>query len=133
VTVTSESVPQGQGHATVLAQIVADQLGLGIDDVAVNLEFDTEKDAWSIAAGNYSSRFAAAVGSAAFLAAKRVRAKLALIASSRLNVSAERLEFANKRIFDRANPDNFLKFYRVAALAHWSPGSLPDGMDGGIR
>ena len=34
---------------------------------------------------------------------------------------------------DPVNPDNYLKFYRVAALAHWSPGSLPDGMAGGIR
>jgi 2-furoyl-CoA dehydrogenase large subunit len=133
VTVTSESVPQGQGHATVLAQIVADQLGLTPDDVAVNREFDTEKDAWSIAAGNYSSRFAAACGSAAYLAAKRVRDKLAQIASTTLNVSPDRLEFADKRIFDRSNPDNFLKFYRVAAMAHWSPGSLPEGMDGGLR
>ena len=133
VTVTSESVPQGQGHATVLAQIVADQLGLTPDDVSVNLEFDTEKDAWSIAAGNYSSRFAAACGSACYLAAKRVRDKLAQIASTTLNVSPDRLEFANKRIFDRDNADNYLKFYRVAAMAHWSPGSLPDGMDGGLR
>lgn len=133
VTVTSESVPQGQGHATVLAQIVADQLGLTTDDVAVNLELDTEKDAWSIASGNYSSRFAAAVGSATLVAAKRVRAKLASIASSTLNVPSDQLSFADKKIFDRANPDNFLRFYRVAALAHWSPGSLPEGMVGGIR
>jgi len=133
VTVTSESVPQGQGHATVLAQIVADQLGLKIDDIAVNLELDTQKDAWSIGSGNYSSRFAPAVGSAALLAAKRVRDKLARIASAGLNVSPDRLEFADGRILDRDNPDNFLRFYRVAALAHWSPGSLPDGMEPGIR
>ena len=50
VNVVSESVPQGQGHATVLAQIVSDQLGLKPTDITVNLEMDTEKDAWSIAA-----------------------------------------------------------------------------------
>jgi 2-furoyl-CoA dehydrogenase large subunit len=133
VTITSESVPQGQGHATVLAQIVADRLGLKLDDIAVNLELDTQKDAWSIGSGNYSSRFAGAVGSAAYLAATRVRNKLALIASGTLNVSADRLEFAGARIFDRDNPDNFLRFYRVAALAHWSPGSLPEGMEAGVR
>jgi 2-furoyl-CoA dehydrogenase large subunit len=133
VNVTSESVPQGQGHSTVLAQIVADQLGLEPEAIAVNMELDTQKDAWSIAAGNYSSRFAAAVGSAAFLAAKRVRDKLALIASGQLNVPPHELDFAGGRIFARSNPDNYAPFYRIAAVAHWSPGSLPAGMEPGIR
>lgn len=133
VNVVSESVPQGQGHATVLAQIVSDQLGLGPEEVTVNLELDTEKDAWSIASGNYSSRFAPAIGSAAQLAAIRVRDKLAAIASPQLNVPADQVDFAQGRIFARDNPDNFIKFYRTAAQAHWSPGSLPEGMEPGVR
>ncbi|MGB4825726.1 MAG: molybdopterin cofactor-binding domain-containing protein [Paracoccaceae bacterium] len=133
VNVVSESVPQGQGHATVLAQIVSDQLGLKPTDITVNLEMDTEKDAWSIAAGNYSSRFAPAIGSAAQAAAVRVRNKLAAIASTRLNVPADSVEFADGRIFASDNPDNFIKFYRTAALAHWSPSVLPEGMEAGIR
>ncbi|MEJ2122375.1 MAG: xanthine dehydrogenase family protein molybdopterin-binding subunit, partial [Alphaproteobacteria bacterium] len=46
VNVMAESVPQGQGHQTVLAQIVADQLGLQPHEIAVNLEVDTQKDVW---------------------------------------------------------------------------------------
>ena len=133
VNVTSESVPQGQGHTTVLTQIVADQLGLAPDLITVNMELDTQKDAWSIASGNYSSRFAPAVGSAAYLAAKRVRDKLARIASAHLNVPLEDIEFAKGRIFARGNPENDMPFYRTAALAHWSPGSLPEGMEPGVR
>lgn len=133
VNVVSESVPQGQGHATVLAQIVADELGLAPEQITVNLELDTEKDAWSIASGNYSSRFAPAVGSAAHEAARRVRDKLARIASVRLNVPPEEIAFDGGRIFARDNPDNATRFYRTAAQAHWSPGSLPDGMEPGIR
>ncbi len=49
----SPSVPQGQGHRTVLAQVVADVLGLTPSDIRVNAEIDTAKDAWSIASGNY--------------------------------------------------------------------------------
>src|SRR5499427_2526502 len=67
VSVHAASVPQGQGHRTVLAQIVADALGLKPSDIRVVGEFDTAKDPWSIASGNYSSRFAAAVGGAAHL------------------------------------------------------------------
>ncbi|MED5396226.1 MAG: molybdopterin cofactor-binding domain-containing protein [Pseudomonadota bacterium] len=133
VNVVSESVPQGQGHSTVLAQIVADQLGLTPEQITVNLELDTQKDAWSIASGNYSSRFAAAVGSAGYLAAKRVRDKLAQIASGFLNVPAQEIDFADGRIFARDNSENYVRFYRTAALAHWSPGSLPEGMEPGVR
>ena len=60
VSVHVSSVPQGQGHRTVIAQIVADALGLKPADIRVVTELDTARDAWSIASGNYSSRFAAA-------------------------------------------------------------------------
>src|SRR5690606_30210833 len=72
-------------------------------------------------------------GSAAHLAAQRVREKLARIASVSLNVPPEEVEFADGMIFARHNPENGVRFYRTAALAHWSPGSLPEGMEPGIR
>ena len=73
VSVHVASVPQGQGHRTVLSQIVADVLGLKPSDIRVDTrDLDTARDAWSIASGNYSSRFAAAVGGAAHLAALKV-------------------------------------------------------------
>ena len=98
------SVPQGQGHRTVLSQVVADALGAGLDDVTVNVELDTQKDPWSIAAGNYSSRFSGAVAGAAHLAAMKLRERLARIASTGLNVPPESLEFAEGRIFRRRQP-----------------------------
>ena len=58
VSVKVASVPQGQGHRTVLAQVVAERLGLAMETVRVNTELDTARDAWSIASGNYASRFA---------------------------------------------------------------------------
>ena len=73
ITVLVASVPQGQGHRTVLAQVVAEALGVELDDVTVNVEHDTQKDPWSIAAGNYSSRFSGAVAGAAHLAAAKLR------------------------------------------------------------
>lgn len=133
VSVIGDSVPQGQGHQTVLAQIVADQLGLRFEDIVVNLETDTQKDGWSIAAGNYSCRFAPAVTSAADDAACKVRAKLARIASQTLNVAPEALEFTGGRIQARGNPENSVALRRIGGLAHWSPGSLPEGMQPGVR
>ncbi len=133
VNVIGDSVPQGQGHQTALAQIVADQLGLDAEDIVVSLDTDTAKDGWSIAAGNYSCRFAPASASAAHQAAVRVRQKMARIAASRLNVPVEDVAFAEGKIHAANNPDNAIPFYRVGGLAHWSPSSLPDDVEPGIR
>ncbi|HLL29134.1 MAG TPA: molybdopterin cofactor-binding domain-containing protein [Xanthobacteraceae bacterium] len=120
------SVPQGQGHRTVVAQIVADALGLDPQEVRVVTDFDSARDAWSIASGNYSSRFAAAVGGAVHLAAIRLKGKLARIAAAQLNIEPQEIEFAGGRVRARGNPDNALPFSRVAATSHWSPASVPD-------
>jgi 2-furoyl-CoA dehydrogenase large subunit len=127
VSVHVASAPQGQGHRTVLAQVVADVFGLAPKDIRVVTELDTARDAWSIASGNYSSRFAAAVGGAAHLAAMRMKAKLARTAAAQLNVPAEAIEFAEGRVRALGNPDNSLPFARLAAAGHWAPGTIAEG------
>jgi 2-furoyl-CoA dehydrogenase large subunit len=133
VSVTADVPVQGQGHETVLSQIVADQLGLRIEDIAVNLEIDTAKDQWSIASGNYSCRFSPGTAVAVHLAAVRIKEKLARIASKQLNILPGDIEFAGGKIRSRSNPDNGIAFSRAAGTAHWSPAMLPDGVDGGLR
>ena len=133
VSVTSDTTPQGQGHGTVLSQIVADQLGLRPQDIRVNVEHDTHKDPWSIAAGTYSCRFSPGTAVAAQMAGKKVRDKLARISAQLLNVPSDQVEFGGGQIFDRENPDNTLSFRRVAGGTHWSPGLLPDDMDPALR
>jgi 2-furoyl-CoA dehydrogenase large subunit len=126
VSAVIDSVPQGQGHRTVVAQVVGEAFGLPAAAIGVNAELDTGKDAWSIAAGNYSSRFAGAVAGAVYLAAVRLRDKLADIAAGQLNIPPEEVRFADGRIFAAANPDNAVLFCRLAGTSHWSPGSFPD-------
>ncbi len=128
VTVTADVTVQGQSHETVLAQIVAKELGLRPDDVEVILEMDTAKDQWSIAAGTYSSRFASGTAVAAHMAAVQLREKLKAIAAKQLNVLPADVELAGGKIRSRSNPDNALPFGRVAATSHWSPGLLPESM-----
>jgi len=128
-----DSVPQGQGHRTVVAQVVGEVFGLPAAAVRVNAELDTGKDAWSIAAGNYSSRFAGAVAGAAYRAAVRLRDKLARIAASQLNIELGEVRFADGKIFAAANPDNAITFTRLAGTDHWSPGSLPDPDGAALR
>jgi 2-furoyl-CoA dehydrogenase large subunit len=133
VSVTADVTVQGQGHATVLSQIVAEPLGLAPDDVNVVLEIDTAKDQWSIAAGTYSCRFTPGTAVAAHLAAGRMADKLKGIAAKQLNVLPEDIELIGGRIRSRSNPDNALPFGRVAGTSHWSPVMLPDGMAPALR
>jgi 2-furoyl-CoA dehydrogenase large subunit len=133
VAVSADVPVEGQGHATALAQIVADELGLGLEDVRVNLEIDTAKDAWSIATGTYSSRFAPGTAVAAHLAARRIRDRLAAIAAKQLNVLRDDIEFSAGKIRSRSNRDNALSFARVAGTAHWSPALLPDDVPPSLR
>ncbi|MGH6754593.1 MAG: molybdopterin cofactor-binding domain-containing protein, partial [Bradyrhizobium sp.] len=133
VAVHVASVPQGQGHRTVLSQVVADVFGLKPTDIRVNTEIDTAKDAWSIASGNYASRFAPAVAGTAKLAAERIAEWLRRIAASQLNTDVDDIAFIGGNVGSKRNPDNKVSFSRLAALSHWSPGALPDGVGQTIR
>jgi 2-furoyl-CoA dehydrogenase large subunit len=133
VSVTADVTMQGQGHETVISQIVAERLGLKVEDIDVVLELDTAKDQWSIAAGTYSCRFTPGTAVAAHMAAGQIRDKLAKIAAKQLNVLPDDIEFADGKIRSRGNPDNAMPFGRVAGTAHWSPVMLPDGMAPGLR
>lgn len=132
VSVHVSSAPQGQGHQTTVAQVVAEVLGVALESIVVNVELDTQKDAWSIASGNYSSRFAGAVAGAVYKAALKIRDRLAVIAAEQLQASPEDIRFANGKIFV-VDGGAVAPFHRIAGATHWSPGLLPEGESGGLR
>ncbi len=133
VYVSCDSVPQGQGHKTVISQVVADIFSLNPNDIIVNTTLDTQKDAWSIAAGNYSSRFAGAVAGTTSIAAKKLKERLVKIASSKLNCKSDNVKFLDGRILDKNNSHNSISFKRLAGISHWSPSEIPDEMEQGLR
>jgi 2-furoyl-CoA dehydrogenase large subunit len=133
VTALIDSTPQGQGHRTAAAQVVADVFGLRPADITVNAEFDSQKDAWSVAAGNYSSRFAGAVAGTLHLAAVKLRDKLAAIAAPLLACEPAAVCFAGGQVFAGATPERTLPFARLAAGPHWAPALLPQGVEVGLR
>ena len=133
LTANISSVPQGQGHRTVIAQVVADVFGVELSDVVVASDHDTAKDPWSIASGNYSSRFAGAVAGTAHKAAMNLRDRLARIAAADLNVTQDEVEFVAGTVRARSNPDNALPIARIAAKPHWSPLSIPSEAGAGLR
>jgi 2-furoyl-CoA dehydrogenase large subunit len=133
VSVHVASLPQGQGHKTVLAQVVADVFGLCVDDIQVCVELDTGRDAWSVASGNYSSRFAGAVAGTAHLAAMRLRGKLAEIASAQFGRSPDDVVFEDGKAYPQGEPARALPFRRLAATSHWAQATLPQGMEPVLR
>src|SRR4029079_8467596 len=112
ITVRLASTPQGQGHRTVCAQVVADVLGCDPEAVTVMSEMDTASVPWSVASGNYSSRFSGVAVGAVQAAALKLRAK---IAATR----------------DHAG-DESLSLRRIAGMAHWNPEGLPRGEEPGL-
>ncbi len=132
VTVRLDSTPNGQGHATVAAQIVADKLGLKPDDIDVVTEIDTLTANWSIASGNYSNRFAAIVVDAVAQTADKVAHAIRLIAADVLEAPPERiaLEDGYVKVTDGSNRGMPLR--RIASRAHWNPNGLPADVSAGI-
>jgi aerobic carbon-monoxide dehydrogenase large subunit len=126
------SPPQGQGHETTLAQICADELGMGVESVDVTLG-DTER--LSYGTGTFASRTAVVGGNAVSMAARAVKEKAIRIASKILGVGVESLELAGGKVFSRGMPAKSIPLGEIATIASGSvPGSLfPEGIEPGLE
>lgn len=132
VTVVLGTAPHGQGHETVVAQMVADRLGVSPLDVVVIDEMDTATRDWSVSAGSYASRFAAMGLGAATRAADQLQRKLFRIAAHTLEVAEEDLELSAKGVGPKGDPDRAISIRRLAGIAHWNTDGLPVGMSSGL-
>ena len=133
VVVTMGTAPQGQGHETAVAAVVADELGLTPDDVATVDEFDSHTSVWSVSSGSYSSRFSGIAAGAARRSAGVVRRQILEIGANLLEAAVEDLELADGEVRVKGSPDRKVSLRRVAGVAHWDPHGLPEGMSAGIQ
>jgi len=133
ISVNIDSLPQGQGHKTVIQQVIASVFSTDPSNIIVNSDLDTHKDGWSIAAGNYSSRFSGAVAGTAYLAAQKLLLKLKTIAAKNMNINIEDIIFEKDIVFSKNNPDNKITLTRLAGSSHWSPDTIPDTMNPPLR
>ena len=86
------SVPQGQGHETVAAQVVADVLNVHPDMVSVRTGFDTDRNVHTGFTGTYASQFAVSGLSAVHGATQKLKAEILRLAAFALNAKQEDLE-----------------------------------------
>jgi 2-furoyl-CoA dehydrogenase large subunit len=130
ITVRIGTTPQGQGHRTVATQVVADALGVRPEDVDVLTDIDTSTSAWSVASGNYSSRFSGVGAPAVRIASMKVAAKLRAIAAEALEGDADAIELRDGQAW---LGDASVSLRRLAGTAHWNPHALPPGLEPGLH
>jgi CO/xanthine dehydrogenase Mo-binding subunit len=118
----------GQGIATALSQIVADELQVTIDDVRV-VHGDTAKVPYGN--GSNASRSTVMAGSAALGASRKVKDKLVHIASAALEIDSSDVFLRDGKVIARGVPERFLSFAEIAALALPGP-ALKSGFTPGI-
>ncbi|UCD71658.1 MAG: xanthine dehydrogenase family protein molybdopterin-binding subunit [Syntrophobacterales bacterium] len=132
VHVIASTNPQGQGHETVISQIVADELGIHPDDVTVSDVVDTHDRVYSITTGSYSSRFASVGTNAVVYATRKVKERMTKIAAHLLEANPNDLELKKGKFYVKGSPDRSISIRHVAGTAHWNQAALPEGMDAGL-
>ena len=121
------AVSQGQGHATVFAQILADELGVDLGAVTI-VQGDTERCPHG--SGSFASRSIVVSGGALVIAARRVREKVMKIAGHMLEAAPEDLVVEGGAITVRGTPGRGLTVADVARLAYRpASGTFPAGVD----
>ena len=112
---------QGQGIETTLGQIVAQELGVRIEDVFVSLG-DSATNAHST--GTYASRSAVLAGGAGTLAARAVREKVIRCAAHLLEAAEADIETGNGEV-RVVGTDRSMSFGELAKAVYAQMGRLP--------
>jgi xanthine dehydrogenase molybdenum-binding subunit len=119
VTLITGATDIGQGSDTVLAQIVAEELGVLLGDIHV-VNADTSIKPWDV--GSHASRTTFIAGKAALVAAARAKAHLLQEAAAKLEARAEDLEIRDGRVSVRGSPERSLTVAQIARAALLRPG-----------
>jgi aerobic carbon-monoxide dehydrogenase large subunit len=123
VVVTTGSQSHGQGHETTMSQVVADELGVPIEDITVE-HSDTQGTPFGY--GTYGSRSAAVGTVAVYNSLQRIKAKARRIAAHMLEADVEDVDFEGGKAFVRGAPDNAKTIQEIAGAAALGY-DLPEG------
>ena len=111
----------GQGSDSVLAALVAEVLGIELDDIRLCV---ADTDLTPVDLGSYSSRVTLMMGNAALEAAQRARDLVARGVAERWEIDPERVEFVAGEVFDREHRDNAMSFQDAVIEAEARYGTL---------
>ncbi|HUZ14904.1 MAG TPA: xanthine dehydrogenase family protein molybdopterin-binding subunit [Gaiellaceae bacterium] len=130
IVVTLGTTPQGQGHETTAAQVVADILKCSPDDVHVRAGHDSYWNSHAGFSGTYASQFAVTGLGAVKGATEMLRDEIFKLAGAVFGgVPAEALELADGGIRIKESPDAFLPFMACGAIINANNAGLPEDLD----
>jgi aerobic carbon-monoxide dehydrogenase large subunit len=129
VTVYTGTHSHGQGHETTFAQLVADHLGLAMDDVEI-VHGDTGSVPFGM--GTYGSRSASVGGTAILMSLNKIKEKGKKIAAHLLEASPSDMDFAGGQFFVKGAAQKAVPFGQVALVAY-VPHKYPDGLEPGLE
>ena len=109
----------GQGSDTVIAQIVAEELGLQVEDIHV-IHTDTDVCPWDV--GAHASRTTFVAGNAALGAARKLKARILELGAKQLEAPLEKLLLKDRQIVHREDPEKKMEIGKLLRKAHFSHG-----------
>jgi CO/xanthine dehydrogenase Mo-binding subunit len=107
----------GQGSDTVLVQIIAEELGLSVEEIDIK-RVDTAVTPCD--AGSYGSRVTVLAGEAAQKAANDAKSQLARVAAENWEADPEDIVFRNGQVFVKTAPERSMPFRKLAQIACYS-------------
>jgi carbon-monoxide dehydrogenase large subunit len=128
VTVLTGISPHGQGEETTFAQLVADELGIPIDNIAV-VHGDTDIVQYGV--GTFGSRGTAVGGSALKLAIETIQAKAIRIAAHQWEANPDDVEYRDGKIGVPTDPSKSMTTAEAGFLAFMGD-KLPPGLEPGL-
>jgi carbon-monoxide dehydrogenase large subunit len=118
---------QGQGHETTFAQILAEELGIPVDDIVVE-HGDTDTAPYGL--GTYASRSTPVAGAATAMAARKIRAKAKKIAAHLMEVAEEDVEWKDYAFRVKGAPDRSVSMGDIAFASYTN---TPEGVEAGLE
>ena len=131
VVIYTGAMAMGQGLATAMAQVCAEQLGVPLESIDVSTG-DTSRV--SLGMGGFASRQAILAGSAVHLASLQIRQKAIKVAQHILEVGEQDLILQNGRVEVLGVPGHGISLATIARKLKGSPGyALPPGVTPGLE
>jgi carbon-monoxide dehydrogenase large subunit len=118
---------QGQGHETTFAQIVAEELGLPVENITVE-HGDTDTAPYGL--GTYASRSTPTAGAATAVASRKIREKAKNIAAHLLEANPDDIEWSDYKFQVKGAPGRSVTMKDIAFAAYTN---FPQGMEGGLE
>ncbi len=119
VDVITGSSEIGQGSETIISQIVAEVLGVNIDDINV-INNDTDVCPWDV--GAHASRTTFVAGNSALGAANKIKAQIMEIAAKSLGEPVETLDMKDGIIFSVHDKEKSIPLGKVLRKVHYTLG-----------